>query len=66
MLIFMPFIFRAVSDPSVRLVFVGLSGRGKTTLLHHLRWVDRVGTIPVGWRDRMDREDCGKKSYFSG
>ncbi|XP_065918588.1 leucine-rich repeat serine/threonine-protein kinase 1-like isoform X3 [Dysidea avara] len=49
----------AVSDPSVRLVFVGLSGRGKSTLLHHLRWVDRVGTIPVGWRDRMDQEDCG-------
>ena len=53
--------FRAVSDPSVRLMFVGLSGRGKSTLLRHLKWAGSVATIPVGWRDRMDQENCGKK-----
>jgi len=51
--------YRAVSDPSVRLMLVGLSGRGKSTLLRHLRWAGNVAVIPVGWRDRMDQEDCG-------
>lgn len=30
------FISSASGIPSVKLMFVGLSGRGKTTLLHHM------------------------------
>jgi len=56
-------IIRAISDPSVRLMFVGLSGRGKSSLLCHLRWAGSVATIPVGWRDRMDQEHYGKNCY---
>lgn len=51
---------RAISDPSVRLMFVGLADRGKSTLLNHLRWVDRMDRIPVGWRERMCQENNGK------
>ena len=51
---------RAISDPSIRLMFVGLASRGKSTLLNHLRWVDRMNRIPVGWRERMCQDNCGK------
>ena len=47
-------------------MFVGLADRGKSTLLNHLRWVNRMDRIPVGWRERMCQENSGKISGQPG
>ena len=40
--------------PSLKLMFVGLSGRGKTTLLSHLKFTGKTKTLPITFRQRLE------------
>ena len=53
----------ATCAPSMKLMFVGLSGRGKTTLLNSLRFAGKVKTRPITIRERLD---SGSNMEFSG
>ena len=40
--------------PSLKLMLVGLSGRGKSTLLSHLKYTGKTKTLPVTLRQRLE------------
>ena len=58
----MYYLYSAVSAPSMKLMFVGLSGRGKTTLLNSLRFTGKVKTKPITIRERLDSESLEDSS----
>ena len=40
--------------PSLKLMLVGLSGRGKSTLLSHLKYIGKTKTLPITHRQRWE------------
>ena len=42
----------AEHSPSVKLMLVGMSGRGKSTLLSHLKYTKRTQSLPITHRQR--------------
>ena len=43
-------------------MFIGLSGRGKTTLLKSLRYIGKVKSNPITIRERLDTQSLGESS----
>ena len=64
MIVFETFsIFSAKHAPSLKLMFVGLSSRGKSTLVNHLKYGGRMRSLPITFRQRLqlDSNFNGKK-----
>lgn len=57
-------VYSAVSAPSMKLMFVGLNGRGKTSLLSSLRGIgkERSRTITITIRERLDSQSLSNSS----
>ena len=51
--------FSAKHAPSLKLMFVGLSSRGKSTLLSHLKYSGKVKSLPITFRQRLDSDFIG-------
>ena len=51
--------FSAKHAPSLKLMFVGLSGRGKSTLLSHLKYGSKMKSLPITFRQRLDNNFNG-------
>ena len=50
--------------PSVKLMLVGLSGRGKSTLLSHLKYIGKTKTLPITHRQRWDLSNNHGKCHI--
>ena len=53
--------------PSLKLMLVGLNGRGKSTLLSHLKYVGKTKCLPVTFRQRLETMSADERnSYANG
>ena len=58
--------------PSLKLMLVGLSGRGKSTLLSHLKQIRKTQSLPITHRQRWQSSNthgrcriCGNGKWLS-
>ena len=47
--------------PSLKLMLVGLSGRGKSTLLSHLKYIGKTKSLPITHRQRWELSNTHDK-----
>ena len=54
--------------PSLKLMIVGMSGRGKSTLLSHLKYTGKMKCLPITFRQRLETANVGSKhdSFANG
>ena len=60
--------FSAKLAPSLKLMFVGLGRRGKTTLFSHLKYGGKMKSLPVTFKQRLDNNFNGRliRNTFMG
>ena len=58
---FFAYYVSAKHAPSLKLMFVGLSGRGKSTLLSHLKYGGKMKSLPITFRQRLDNNFNGNE-----
>ena len=47
--------------PSLKLMIVGLSGRGKSTLLSYLKYTGKMKCLPITFRQRLESANTESK-----